>query len=111
MAAIAADPHEPVLEPAAPEVVLKLALDIRRQGRTLHRQVRLERRVVVLNELIKEGALRAVAFVDKRTNSRTGFTASRQRQHDRILARSCCVSNYQARRLPARCLAEHDQNS
>jgi len=29
-----------------------------------------------------------VALVDKRTGIQTGFPASRQRQHDRILARS-----------------------
>ena len=41
-------------------------------------QVRLERRVVFLNELIKEGALRAVALYTRRTATRTGFPACRQ---------------------------------
>jgi hypothetical protein len=52
MAAIAADAHEPMLEAAALEVIPELTLDTSRRLRARRRQVRLERRVVVLNELI-----------------------------------------------------------
>jgi hypothetical protein len=80
-----------MLEAAALEVVLELLLDIRRQGRALRRQVGLEGGIVFLDKLVKEGAFRAMACVARRTDTRTGFPASRQRQHDRILARSSCV--------------------
>jgi hypothetical protein len=72
-------------------VVIELLLDIPRQGRALRCQVGLGRGIVFLNKVVKEGASRAVAFVARRTDTRTGFPPSRQRQHDRILARlSCC---------------------
>jgi hypothetical protein len=99
-----ADAQEVVLEAAALEVVLELRFDIRRQVRALRRQMRLERLELLLDELAEERALRAVAFVYKRTNPRARFPASRQRQHDRILAGSCGVSNYRARQLSARSL-------
>jgi len=47
-----------MLEAAALEVLLELLLDIPWQLRALRPLVRLERRVVLLSELIKEGALR-----------------------------------------------------
>ena len=73
MATATADAQEVVLEAAALEVVLELLFDIRRQVRALRRQIRLERREVLLDKLIEERALRAAAFVDKRTNPRAGF--------------------------------------
>lgn len=79
-----------MLEAAAREVGLELLLDVRRQSRTPRREMRLERRIVFFSELIKEGALRAVARVDRRSNARTGFPASSQWQHDRVLAKSSC---------------------
>ena len=88
---VATHPQETILEPAALEVVVELLLDIRRQGRTLSCQVGLERGIVFLHKLVKEGAFWAMACVARRTDTRTGFPASRQRQHDRILARSSCV--------------------
>jgi len=60
---LAAHPQETLLEPAALEVILELLLDIPRQGPTLLRQVGLERGIVFLDKLIKEGALRAMAHV------------------------------------------------
>jgi hypothetical protein len=92
MARITAHPQETVLEPAALEVVLELLLDIPGQGHTPCHQVGLERRIVFLDKLVKEGMFRAMALVDRRANARTGFPASRQRQHVRILARWSCVS-------------------
>jgi hypothetical protein len=77
MATIAADAEKAVLETAALEVLLELLLDIRRQAPALGRQVRFERGVIFLNELRKEGALRAMAFVDRPTSARPGFPASR----------------------------------
>jgi len=86
---VAAHAKEAMLEAAALEVVLELLLHIPRQVRALRRQVRLERGVVFLDELIKEGALRAVAHIRRRNGARPGFPASRRRQHDRILATLC----------------------
>ena len=41
-----------------------------------HRQVLYERRVVFVNDLIKEGALWTVAHIDRRTNAQAGLRAS-----------------------------------
>jgi len=87
MATVAAHPQKTVLETPALEVFLELLLNISRQVRALRRQVRLERGIVFLDELIKEGALRAVTHIRRRADTRTGFPASRKRQHDRILAK------------------------
>jgi hypothetical protein len=67
MAAVATHPQEPVLETPALEVVLEFLLDISGQGIVLHRQMRLERGIVFLDDLIKEGALRAVALMRRHT--------------------------------------------
>jgi len=75
-----------LLEPAAREVRLELALDIRRQFRALGRQLGLERGVVFFDKLMEKGPFRVVALVLECTGTRTGLLASRQRQHDRILA-------------------------
>jgi hypothetical protein len=69
MAALATHPWKTVFETAALEVSLELLCHIPRQRRALDRQLRLERRVVILNELIKEGAFRAVAHVRRRAHS------------------------------------------
>ncbi len=84
MAAIA---REALLETAIFEVILDLLLGIRRQIGTLRHPVRLERRVVFHNELINEGAYRAMARIHRRADTRAGIPASRQRQHARIVAR------------------------
>jgi hypothetical protein len=86
MATVATQPQETMLETTALEVFLKLLLHIPRQIRALRRQARRERGIVFLDELIEEGPLRAVAHIQWRTDTRTGFPASRRRQHDRILA-------------------------
>jgi len=89
MTAVTAHPQETVLQTAAFEVTLKFPLDIPRQCRALRRQIGHERRVEFFDDLVKEGTLRAMARVTKRAAARTGFPASWQRQHDRILASSC----------------------
>jgi hypothetical protein len=93
MARITAHPQEPVLKAPALEVVLELLLDIPRQFAALLRQMGLERGVVFLDKLVKESTFRAVALVASRPDTRTGFPASRQRQHDRILAKFSCTSD------------------
>ena len=74
MTSIAAHAQETMLETPALEVFLELLLNISRQGIALRRQVRLERRIVFLNELIKNGALGAVAHIRRHVDTR----ASRQ---------------------------------
>ncbi len=91
MTSLAPNPQKTVLEAPAFEVLVELALDIARQCRSLSRQVGLERGIVVFDKLIKEGAFRAMAFIDRRSNAQTDFPASRQRQHVRILAKSSCT--------------------
>jgi len=86
MAALATHPQKATFKATEFEVSPKLPLKIRRQFRALCRQVGLERRVVFLNELIKEGALWAVAHVRLRADSRTGLPASCHRHHDRVPA-------------------------
>ncbi len=90
MTGLATHPQETVLEASAFEVLVELVLDIPRQRGSLSRQVRLERGVVFFDQLVKEGTFRAMAFVERRSNAGTGFPASRQRQHVRILAKSSC---------------------
>ena len=58
MATVAAHPPKTVLETPALVVLLELLPHISGQVRALRRQVRLERGIVFLDELIKEGALR-----------------------------------------------------
>ena len=78
-----------MFEAPAIKLALELALDIPRQCSSLRRQVGVERGVMFFDKLIKEGTFRAMAFIDRRSNARTGFPASRQRQqHARILAKS-----------------------
>ena len=79
-----------MLKAAAFEVGLELALDVARQYGSLRCKVSLERGIVVLDKLIKEGTFRAMACIGRRANARTGFPASGQRQHIRILAKSSC---------------------
>jgi len=57
-----------------------------RQRRTLGCQPGQERWVVCFDKLVNKGSFRAMAHIRARTNARTGFPASRQRQHNRILA-------------------------
>jgi hypothetical protein len=77
VAAIAAHSQETVFETAASEVVLELPLDILRQCPALCRQMGHEIGVVFFDDLVKKGALRAMARVHRRANTRTGFPASR----------------------------------
>jgi hypothetical protein len=86
--AIAAYPQETVLQTATFEVILEFPLNIPRQCPAMCRQMGHKRGVVFFDDLVKEAALRAMARVTKRAGARTGFPASRQRQHDRILASS-----------------------
>jgi hypothetical protein len=83
---LADDPQETVLEPTTLEAVLELALDLFGQAPTLGRELGLELRVALFDELVEEGTFRAMAFIDDPTGSRTGFLANRQPQHGRILA-------------------------
>ena len=80
MTGIAAHAQETMLETPALEVFLELLLNISRQGIALRHQVRLERGIVFVNDLVKEGALRAVAHIRRRADTRTGFPASRPRR-------------------------------
>ncbi|MFT4562267.1 MAG: hypothetical protein ACI9BW_002011 [Gammaproteobacteria bacterium] len=77
MATVTTYPQEAILKATACKVILELALDIPRQCASLRRQVDLERRIVFFDKLVKEGAFRAVAFIARRSNARTGFHASR----------------------------------
>ena len=77
MTNIAAHTQETMLETAASEVVLELALDILRQYPALSRQMGHESGVVFFDDLVKESAFRAMARVHRRANTRTGFPASR----------------------------------
>ena len=77
MTGVAAHPQEAVLKAAALEVIPELLLNIPRQDRALRRQVSLEGGIVFLDKLIKESALRAMARVHRRADTRTGFPASR----------------------------------
>ena len=88
MTAIAAYPQETVLQTTAFEVILEFPLDVARQCRALCRKIGHERGVVFCDDLVKEAALRAMVHIHARSNVRTGFPASRQRQHDRSLASS-----------------------
>ena len=63
MTGIAAHAQETVLETPALEEVLEFLLDIYGQSVVLRRQIRLERWVILLDELIEEGSLRAVAHI------------------------------------------------
>ncbi len=96
MTGFAAVPQKPVPETPALEVIVELLLHITRQVRALRRQVRLERGIVFPDELVREGALGAVAHIRRRADIRTGLPASRRRQHHRILAKSSCGIGYQA---------------
>jgi len=90
MAALAPHAQKSMFKAAAFEVLVELALDIPWQCASLRRQVDLERRIVFFDRLVKEGTFRAMAFIARRSNARTGFPASRQRQHVRILAKLSC---------------------
>jgi hypothetical protein len=59
-----------MFQPAALEVVFEFPLDIAGQAATLRFQVGLERRIVFLDKLVKEGAFRASAFEVNRVFSR-----------------------------------------
>jgi hypothetical protein len=95
---IAAHAQKAVLEAPACEVGLELLRNVRGEVGALGSQVRLERRVAFLDDLIEERPLRAVAHISRGSDAQLGFRASRQRQHVRILARSDCGSGYQAQR-------------
>jgi hypothetical protein len=81
------DTQEAMLKATALEVLLELLLNISKQTRILRLKMLLERRVVFVNDLVKKGTLRTVTHIQRRANTRTGFPASRKRQHDRILAK------------------------
>jgi hypothetical protein len=91
--AVTTQPQETVLEATAFEVRLELLADVIWQHPTLKRPLRLKSRVVLFDKLVKKRPFRAMALVHGRANTRTGFPASRQRQHDRILAKSSCPSD------------------
>jgi hypothetical protein len=83
-AGFATHAQETVFEAAASEVVFELALDIRRQRCALRGHPVSEGRVVLINELIQESGLRAVAFIANSATGRAGILAGLG--HDRILA-------------------------
>ena len=86
MTGAAANSKKTMLEASTLEVALELLLHISGQGVALRRQVRLERRVVFLDDLLEEGALRPMAHIRRRAPARTGFPASRQWLHARVPA-------------------------
>jgi hypothetical protein len=67
MSGLADDPQETVLEPATLEVVLELALDLVGQAPTLGRELGLELRVALFDELVEKGTFRAMAFIGPST--------------------------------------------
>lgn len=71
-AALAAQPQKAVLQPAAPEKIVELALHMLRQRRALRRQVRGEGRIVRLDEPIEQGALGPVPLVLARRQAGRG---------------------------------------
>ena len=75
VAAVAGDAQEAVLEPSAGKEILELARDVPRQGRTLRHEMRLEGRVVFLDETVGEGLLGAVARVPGRAPAAAGDAA------------------------------------
>lgn len=100
MATLATHPQEAVLKATALQVILEFLFDIPRQRRILQLKVLLEHRLVFVNDLVKEGALRTVVHLQRLANTRLGFPASQRRQHDRILAKPLRVPDYQPMARP-----------
>jgi len=86
MAAVATHAQKRVPETPAREVLVELLLYLPRRVHALRRPVRLECRVVCLDELIKAGPLRAVAPIRRRAVTRAGVPASRPWRHARVPA-------------------------
>ena len=77
-----ADSQKAVLQPAALQIVFKLALHMRRQRPLTRRQVRYERRVVGFDQLIQERLLRPVTRIFARTcGPSDGILAGQQWRH------------------------------
>jgi len=85
-APVAAHPQESMLKASALEVFFERLLHVPRQFLSLRRQVRLERGIVFLDELIKESPLGAMAHIRWRTGTCADFPAGGQQQWGRILA-------------------------
>ena len=77
MTAVTPHPQETVLEAPAVDVILEFPLDISWYCRALCNQMALERGVVFLDKLVKEGLFRPVALVVSRSAARPGFPANR----------------------------------
>ena len=73
----AAHAQEAVLQAATLEVIIEFPLDILRQGRALCGHLVHKRGIVLLDELVEEGLLRAVAFVTVNVLARAGIPAGR----------------------------------
>jgi len=78
-----------MLKTATFKLILEFPPHVLRQHPALGGPMRFESRIVFLDKLIKESQLRAMALVTKRTLAQTGFPASRQLQHNRVLAIRC----------------------
>ena len=77
------------------KVFLEFLPDVIRQYPALGRPLRLENGIVLFDKLVKKGPLWVMALVLRRTLAQTGFPASRQPQHDRVLAMGCLHRGYQ----------------
>ncbi len=76
MTVVTPDAQKAMLKPAVLEIFLELFVYIRRQISFLSFELLLERRVVLVNELIEESPLRAVAHIEPYTNAQAGFPAN-----------------------------------
>ena len=87
MTRLAPDPQKTLLEPSALEVLLEFPLHIRGHRPALRGQLGHERRAVLLDQLIEQGLLRAVALIALRALAQTGFPASPPVRDPGVLAR------------------------
>jgi hypothetical protein len=92
--AVALHTQKAVLEATAFEIRLEFLMYVVGQNLALGCQLRHKRWVVLLNQLVKESFLGAVALVNGRDHA--GIHASGQLHHDRILAMNiaCRLSEY-----------------
>ena len=78
VARLAPEPQKTVLEAPAPQVLLELPRDVGRHLPPLGGELRHERGVVLLNQLIEQRLLRAVALVAVCALAQNGFPAGPQ---------------------------------
>lgn len=73
MTTSAVHPQEPVLKATALQLTFEFLCDIPRQSEILRLKVLLEWRAVFVNDLVREGALRVAAHLNRHTQAQTGF--------------------------------------